>query len=116
MRRASKTFLLLVTVFVAVRPAEARTLDVYFIDVEGGAATLIVTPSGESLLVDSGFPLERDAQRIIHVVRDVARLKQIDHYITTHWHRDHVGGIPMVARAIHVEHFYDHGLPSNACL
>jgi len=104
--------LLLAILFVTSAIANARALDVYFIDVEGGAATLIVTPSGESLLVDSGFPLQRDAERIIHVVRDVAKLKQIDHYLTTHWHRDHVGGIPMVAKVIPVKNFYDHGLPT----
>src|SRR6266536_4749940 len=74
--------------------AATKTLDIYFIDVEGGAATLIVTPQGESLLVDSGFPGERDPARIAHVARDIAGLTQIDHYLTTHWHRDHVGGIP----------------------
>ena len=88
-----------------------RTLDIYFIDVEGGAATLIVTPVGESLLIDSGFPMDRDAQRIVHVAKDVARLKQIDLYFTTHWHRDHVGGIPMIAKLIPVKKFYDHGIP-----
>src|SRR5882762_7869626 len=68
--------------------AAPKTLDIYFIDVEGGAATLIVTPLGESLLVDSGFPGERDPGRIAHVARDVAGLTQIDHYVTTHWHRE----------------------------
>jgi competence protein ComEC len=92
--------------------AAPKTLDIYFIDVEGGAATLIVTPQGESLLVDSGFPEDRDANRIVHVARDVAGLKQIDHYITTHWHRDHVGGIPRVVKLIPVKNFYDHGLPA----
>ncbi|HSE24039.1 MAG TPA: MBL fold metallo-hydrolase [Pyrinomonadaceae bacterium] len=108
-----KKLLLVIVIFLlANATTKAGGLDVYFIDVEGGAATLIVTPAGESLLVDSGFPLQRDADRIIHVVRDVAKLKQIDHYLTTHWHRDHVGGIPMVAKVIPVKNFYDHGLPT----
>jgi hypothetical protein len=51
---------------VGLTQAAPKTLDIYFIDVEGGAATLIVTPSGESLLVDSGFPGERDVGRIAH--------------------------------------------------
>ena len=93
--------------------AAPKTLDIYFIDVEGGAATLIVTPSGESLLVDSGFPGERDAGRIAHVARDVAGLKQIDHYITTHWHRDHVGGSAELVKLISVVNFYDHGIPAT---
>ncbi|MCU1266943.1 MAG: beta-lactamase domain protein [Acidobacteria bacterium] len=93
--------------------ATPRTLDIYFIDVEGGAATLIVTPLGESLLIDSGFPGDRDPARIAHVARDVAGLSQIDHYVTTHWHRDHLGGIPTLARLIPVKHYYDHGLPAT---
>src|SRR5262245_1154304 len=101
-------FLLVIT----TTPAAPKTLDIYFIDVEGGAATLIVTPQGESLLVDSGFAEDRDANRIAHVARDVAGLKQIDHYITTHWHRDHVGGIPRVVKLIPVKNFYDHGIPA----
>ena len=94
--------------------AAPRTLDIYFIDVEGGASTLIVTPAGESILVDSGFAEERDAQRILHVAKEVAGLNQIDHYITTHWHRDHVGGIGLLAKLIPVKNFYDHGIPTAA--
>jgi len=109
----NKLLVLIGILALASATTKARTLDVYFIDVEGGAATLIVTPAGESLLVDSGFPLQRDADRIIHVVRDIAKLKQIDHYLTTHWHRDHVGGIPMVAKVIPVRKFYDHSLPTG---
>jgi beta-lactamase superfamily II metal-dependent hydrolase len=93
--------------------AAPKTLDIYFIDVEGGAATLIVTPLGESLLVDSGFPGERDAGRIAHVAREIAGLVQIDYYITTHWHRDHVGGIPQLSKLIPVRNYYDHGLPAT---
>ncbi|MEK6335611.1 MAG: MBL fold metallo-hydrolase [Acidobacteriota bacterium] len=91
--------------------AAVKTLDIYFIDVEGGAATLIVAPTGESLLIDSGFPGDRDAGRIAHVALEVAGLKQIDHCIVTHWHRDHVGGIAPLAKLIPIRNFYDHGLP-----
>jgi competence protein ComEC len=94
--------------------AVPRALDIYFIDVEGGASTLIVTPAGESILVDSGFAEERDAQRILRVAKEVAGLSQIDHYITTHWHRDHVGGIGLLAKLIPVKNFYDHGIPTTA--
>src|ERR1700704_808073 len=93
--------------------AAPKSLDIYFIDVEGGGATLIVTPLGESLLIDSGNPGERDAGRIAHVALEVAGLKQIDHYITTHWHQDHVGGIPRLSQLIPVQHYYDHGLPAT---
>src|SRR5262249_8015504 len=65
-----------------------RGLDIYFVDVEGGAATLIVTPGGESVLIDSGWKRDddRDAKRIHYVATKVAKLGKIDHYITTHWH------------------------------
>ena len=93
--------------------AAPRTLDIYFIDVEGGAATLIVTPTGQSLLIDTGFPGDRDAGRIAHVARDVAGLKQIDHCVITHWHRDHVGGVAPLSKLIPIRNFYDHGLPQT---
>jgi competence protein ComEC len=85
----------------------------HFIDVEGGAATLIVTPAGQSLLIDTGFPGDRDAARIAHVALEVAGLKQIDHCVITHWHRDHVGGVAPLAKLIPIRNFYDHGLPAT---
>src|SRR5438034_8043972 len=97
----------------ALGRAASRTLDIYFIDVEGGAATLIVTPSGQSLLIDTGFPGERDAGRIAHVALEVAGLKQIDHCVITHWHRDHVGGVATLAKLIPIKNYYDHGLPQT---
>ena len=115
MKSRSLLFMLVATVLfcssAVILRAAPKTLDIYFIDVEGGAATLIVTPLGESLLIDSGFPGERDPARIAHVARDIAGLTQIDHYITTHWHRDHVGGIPQLSKLIPIKHYYDHGLP-----
>ena len=91
--------------------ANRETLDIYFIDVEGGAATLIVTPQAESMLVDSGWPGERDARRIADVAREQARISQIDHYITTHWHTDHFGGIAQLVRLLPVKRYYGHGIP-----
>jgi competence protein ComEC len=106
--------LMALLIFQPVRSQTAtRTLDIYFIDVEGGAATLIVTPAGESLLIDSGFPGDRDAGRIAHVALEVAGLKQIDHCVVTHWHRDHVGGVPTLAKLIPIKNYYDHGLPQT---
>lgn len=93
--------------------AAQQTLDIYFIDVEGGAATLIVTPAGRSLLIDTGFPGDRDAGRIAHVALEVAHLKQIDHCVITHWHRDHVGGVAALSKLIPILNFYDHGLPAT---
>src|SRR5206468_10274017 len=76
-----------------------------------GNATLFVTPSGESVLIDSGnVPpgATRDADRIMAAVRD-AGIKQIDHLITTHYHGDHVGGVPELASRIPIHDFIDHG-------
>ena len=99
----------------AAQPAAAQTrttLDVYVVDVEGGNATLFVTPSGESLLIDTGNygpdASLRDASRIMEAARD-ARLTQIDHLITTHWHGDHFGGMGELAKMIPIKHFIDHG-------
>jgi beta-lactamase superfamily II metal-dependent hydrolase len=78
---------------LSVADQEDGRLDIYFIDVEGGASTLIVTPLGESLLIDSGYPDNggRDRDRILHVAHKVAGLKRINHAAVTHWHRDHYG-------------------------
>jgi beta-lactamase superfamily II metal-dependent hydrolase len=103
---------LLLLGYASVLSAAPKPLDIYFIDVEGGAATLIVAPSGESLLIDTGFPGDRDAGRIAHVALEIAGLKQIDHCIVTHWHRDHVGGVAPLAKLIPIKNFYDHGLPA----
>ncbi|MBX3437951.1 MAG: MBL fold metallo-hydrolase, partial [Planctomycetaceae bacterium] len=88
-------------------------LDIYFIDVEGGAATLIVTPVGESMLIDSGYPDNngRDRDRILDVVRNVAGLTQIDHAIVSHWHLDHYGNHAALAALIPVRNFWDRGIP-----
>jgi competence protein ComEC len=89
---------------------EDTGLRIIAIDVEGGAATLIVTPAGESVLIDSGFPGERDAGRILAAAKE-AGLSEITHYITTHWHADHVGGSPELARQIPILHWYGHQIP-----
>ena len=88
----------------------ARTLDIYFIDAEGGAATFIVTPLKESILIDTGWRREdgRDARRIEAVAR-AAGLDRITYLVTTHFHRDHYGGIGRLVQLIPVENFLDHG-------
>ena len=86
-----------------------KTLDIYWIDAEGGAATLIVTPSGQSLLADTGNPGDRDAQRIYDVATKQAHLKKIDQVLITHFHSDHVGGAPALAKLITIGSFVDHG-------
>ncbi|HEY2945501.1 MAG TPA: MBL fold metallo-hydrolase [Vicinamibacteria bacterium] len=96
------------------RPAAPlpRGLDIYWIDVEGGAATLIVTPAGESVLVDTGWPLPRDTDRIQQAVRE-AGVSRIDHLVTTHWHGDHVGGVAPLAQRLPIGRYYDHGFPEG---
>jgi competence protein ComEC len=97
---------------VALLSAQARTtLDIYLVDVEGGNATLFVTPSGDSLLIDTGnggAAAMRDADRIMAAAKD-ARLTQIDHLITTHYHGDHYGAMTEVASRIPIKDFIDHG-------
>jgi competence protein ComEC len=96
--------------------APSRGLDLYFIDVMGGAATLIVTPDRESLLVDSGWPGsgDRDPKRIAHVLKEVAGLDHLDHLATTHWHMDHFGGVEGLSKLVRIDHFWDRGLPDPA--
>ncbi len=88
----------------------SRNLEIYWIDAEGGAATLIVAPSGQSLLVDTGnrAPGDRDAKRIMVAVQQ-AGLKQIDILLTTHFHSDHIGGMPALAKMIPIMRYMDHG-------
>ena len=86
-----------------------KTLDIYWIDAEGGAATLIVTPSGQSLLADTGNPGDRDAQRIYDVATKQANLTKIDYLLITHFHSDHVGGAPALAKLIPIGEYFDHG-------
>jgi competence protein ComEC len=84
-------------------------LEIYWIDVEGGKATLFVSPTGESLLYDTGFPEEdRDAKRIYALTQE-AGLSHIDHVVISHWHRDHVGGVTALSEMIPIGRFYDHG-------
>jgi competence protein ComEC len=115
---------LAIAVFLAVAlaaPAAARTLDIYFIDVEGGQSTLVVTPAGESLLIDAGYgpraggpsaaPTNgRDPGRILTALRD-AHIDHIDYLLITHFHNDHVGGVPELAAKIPIHTFIDYGMP-----
>ncbi|MFZ0863568.1 MAG: MBL fold metallo-hydrolase [Candidatus Sulfotelmatobacter sp.] len=103
-------------VFIGVVPSEAaqtpnsKSLQIYFIDVEGGQSTLVVSPSGESLLIDTGWPgyEGRDADRILAAAHQ-AGITQLDYVLITHYHRDHVGGVPQLVDGIKVGTFVDHG-------
>src|SRR5205085_5420814 len=92
--------------------AQARTLDFYTIDVEGGKSVLIVSPSGESMLIDAGWPksANRDAStdQIVEVVTG-AGLKQIDYMVLSHFDVDHIGDMPALAARIPIRHLVDHG-------
>jgi competence protein ComEC len=108
------------------RPAAAQqrsTLDIYFVDVEGGQATLVVTPAGQTLLIDTGFPGQggfgalpgdphkaRDANRIL-AAASAAGVKRIDYLLITHFHADHDGGVPELAQLIPIGTFVDHDSP-----
>ena len=100
-----------VTLCAPVAQGQPReTLDIYVIDVEGGEATLFVAPSGESMLVDTGWPGfdGRDADRIASVARQ-AGVTQIDYLIVTHFHTDHMGGAAQLADRLPIRRFIDHG-------
>jgi beta-lactamase superfamily II metal-dependent hydrolase len=84
------------------------TLDIYIADTEGGKATLFVSPSGETVLVDTGNPGSRDGDRIVAMLT-AAGVKRIDHLISTHYHQDHIGGLEALARRIPIAHYVDHG-------
>ena len=92
---------------------KVSNLKIYWIDVEGGAATLIVTPEGESVLIDTGNPGGRDAERIYQVAVNEAGLKRIDHLVTTHWHIDHYGGAAELAKKIPIVEIIDKGIPAS---
>ena len=95
---------------VSAQSLPGDTLDIYWIDVEGGAATLIVTPARESILMDAGWPRtdERDAKRIQAAMTD-AHIDRIDYFLTSHFHRDHVGGLTALADRVEIDQFIDHG-------
>ena len=106
-----RKLLLIVLLAMAGAPLQAAdTLSVYFIDVEGGQATLFVSPSGKSMLVDTGWPgfNGRDADRIVAAAKD-AGISRIDYLVITHFHTDHVGGVPQLAERIPIGTFVDHG-------
>ena len=103
--------LALATTSALAQAQSGDTLRIYLVDVEGGNATLFVSPAGESLLIDTGnggANADRDVGRIMAAVED-AGLEQIDHLITTHYHGDHYGGMTELATRIPIRHFIDHG-------
>ncbi len=108
MRAATVAFLALFS--LATMRANQKPLEVFFIDVEGGQSTLFVTPSGGSLLIDTGWGYHayRDADRIVAIAKR-AKIKKIDYVLITHYHADHVGGVPQLVAKMPVSTFIDHG-------
>jgi beta-lactamase superfamily II metal-dependent hydrolase len=108
---AAACLLLLPRTLAAPKPDAQNALRIYFVDVEGGQSTLFVLPSGQSLLIDTGVPDQggRDANRIVAAAKD-AGLTKIDYVLITHYHVDHVGGVPQLAARIPIGGFIDHGV------
>src|SRR5438270_9419405 len=107
MRYCAVILVVLLAIAAFARP---RPLQIYAIDVEGGQATLLVSPTGQSMLIDTGWPgfNGRDADRIVSVATG-AGLPRIDYVVITHYHRDHVGGIAQLADRIRIGTLVDHG-------
>jgi competence protein ComEC len=117
--RAATTAVVALLVF-ATPIGAARTLDIYFIDVEGGQSTLVVTPSGGTLLIDTGYPSDgtfrsrqgdpskaRDANRIAAVAKS-AGVTRLDYVLITHFHGDHAGGVVELSQLLPIRAFVDH--------
>ncbi len=109
-RFASAVLFYLMFVGLVACFAAGGDLTAYLIDVEGGQSTLFVTPSGQSVLIDTGFPgfNGRDADRIAATAK-LAGVTQIDYLLITHYHADHVGGVPAIAARLPIKNFVDHG-------
>ncbi|MFM7130479.1 MAG: ComEC/Rec2 family competence protein [bacterium] len=95
--------------------AAAEPLEIVFVDVMGGAATIIKTPEGQTILLDSGWPGldDRDPKRIVYVLKEVLKKDRLDYLLSTHWHTDHYGGVEGLAKRIEIGHFLDRGLPED---
>jgi glyoxylase-like metal-dependent hydrolase (beta-lactamase superfamily II) len=110
--------LALLLLLAAGAAGAAKTLDIYFIDTEGGQATLLVSPSGQTLMIDTGFAgldtanpdkeVGRDADRIAAVAK-LADVKRIDTLLVSHFHGDHVGGVTQLTERLPVRVFVDDG-------
>ena len=110
MRKFATLLILIFATAALFAEAKSDQLQIYFIDVEGGQSTLFVTSAGKSLLIDTGWDAHngRDADRIV-VAAKSAGLTKIDYVLITHFHEDHVGGVPQLLQRIPVGVFFDHG-------
>jgi competence protein ComEC len=108
MNKTIVAFLASVLPAAAAHSQSGKTLDIYYIDTEGGQATLFVAPNGKSVLVDTGNAGTRDPGRILEATK-AAGLSKIDFLLLTHYHGDHVGGYPELVKQIPIGHYIDHG-------
>jgi competence protein ComEC len=109
--KRSGLVLLIVVIAVSLLRAQSKTtkpLEIWVVDVEGGKAALYVSPTGQTAVIDTGFPGARDLDRIMAAIAD-AGVKQIDYLISTHYHVDHIGNLVELAKRIPVGTFVDHG-------
>jgi beta-lactamase superfamily II metal-dependent hydrolase len=106
-----KTLLALWLMFASTLTA-AKNLEIYFIDAEGGKAVLLVSPSGQSMLFDAGWPARNNTPASVDRIVEAAQaagLKKIDHVVISHFDIDHIGDVPLLASRIPIGHLYDHG-------
>ena len=110
MKRFAAALLMVVVgaVYLAGQARNPKALEIWVVDVEGGKAALFVTPTGQTAIIDTGFPGARDIDRIMAAIAD-AGVKQIDYLVSTHYHVDHVGGLVELSKRIPVGTYVDHG-------
>src|SRR5262245_35496129 len=99
---------LFAAVFLAAQGKPGKSLEIWVVDVEGGKAALYVSPTGQTALIDTGFPGARDLDRIMAAIAD-AGVKQIDYLVSTHYHVDHIGNLVELSKRIPVGTYVDHG-------
>ena len=106
------TWLICLLTFLAASAAAAPNLEIYVIDVEGGKSVLLVSPSGQSMLFDAGWPASTNrlasTERIAEAV-EAAGLRRIDYLVISHFDTDHLGDVPLLAAKVPIEHILDHG-------
>ncbi len=108
MKNLALLALLATTAFAQAPATPAKTFDMYFLDMEGGHATLYITPTGQTILIDTGSAGDRDHDRIMAALKD-AGVKELDYLVSTHYHSDHIGGFDALLKDVPVKHFIDHG-------
>ena len=106
------TRVICILALLATSLTAAKNLEIYVIDVEGGKAVLLVSPTGQSMLIDAGWPASNNrpasTDRIVEAAR-AAGLKRIDYLVITHFDIDHIGDVPDLVSKIPVGHIFDHG-------